>query len=87
MTRHIRQRFRIHQGTVAQCALDLEDYGIQTYSLPVEMGGEFHKDQFREWLQDIIQPNELYQEKDYVASLEMDGYIYIGDGSVGTTSS
>jgi hypothetical protein len=38
-------------------------------------------------LQDIIQPNELYQEKDYVASLEMNGYIYIGDGSVGTTSS
>lgn len=82
MTRQLRQRFHIHRGTTAQCALDLKEFGIATYSLPVEMGGEFHIDQFRRWLEDFIKPLEFHRETDYVSSLEMEGYFYSSDGSL-----
>lgn len=82
MTRHVRQRFRVHRGTLIQCALDLNDYGIATHSLPVEMGGEFHKEQFQEWLQTIVQPKEICREKDFVASFGMDDYFYSSNGSL-----
>ena len=65
-----------------QCAQDLLEFGIRTYSLPVEMGGEFHKDQFREWLEEFLKPKEIEREKDYVSSLEMEGYFYSSDGSL-----
>jgi CRAL/TRIO domain len=83
MTRKMRQRLRIHRGTVTQCTVDLKEYGIETYSLPVEMGGEFHKEQFREWLHDIVIPDELCREKEYMSSPEMDGCFYSSsDGSL-----
>ena len=68
MTRKMRQRLWIqHRVTVTQeCALDLHEFGIPTFTLPVEMGGYFHeKDQFQEWLQDIVLVDELLsREKD-----------------------
>ena len=47
------------------------------------MGGEFHKEQFREWLHDIVIPDELCREKEYMSSPEMDGCFYSSsDGSL-----
>ncbi len=70
MTRHIRQRLRIHRGTTKQCAMDLKEYGISTPNLPIEMGGYFTQDQFVEWLHEYIRPQELLKEEEYVASLD-----------------
>jgi hypothetical protein len=46
------------------------------------MGGEFHKEQFQEWLQTIVQPKEICREKDFVASFGMDDYFYSSNGSL-----
>ena len=72
MIRHIRQRFRLHTGTTQECALDLQEFGIATYNLPVPMGGHFTHEQFLEWLfleEGPVRRMELQREEAYVESL------------------
>jgi hypothetical protein len=49
-TRHIRQRFLVHNGNGSEVAMDLEQYGINKHCLPVSLGGTKTLNDFDNWL-------------------------------------